>query len=100
MKNEGVYADAALAACSAYDFFGYQIDLIDFLDTLGGADYEDRICPEYEIRELIAALKGCVPYRNSDSAEGINGIAVVISVRNMSLYTVTSKVDFYEGRMV
>ena len=82
------YADLSLAGTNAYTFANNeQVDLIDFLNIVNKLDYEDIICTDEEGEALINSVKACVLYRNKDSADGINGMALSFPVKSISSYT-------------
>jgi hypothetical protein len=60
--------------------------LIDFVNKLGDADINDSICSEKEREDVINAFKACVVYRNKNSAEGINGMALAFPYKSIDLY--------------
>lgn len=81
------FVSLSLAGSSAYHFSGdEQVDLVDFLERLDVLDYEDKICPKEELLSLVNATKACVVYRNGDSAQGVNGMAMTFPVGSMSSY--------------
>lgn len=82
------YASLSLSGTKSYTFQNYeQVDLIDFLTLLEGIDYDENIISADEIADLIEATKSCVVYRNANSAEGINGMAITFPVASLSNYT-------------
>ncbi len=82
------YASLSLAGTKSYTFQNReQVDLIDFLTHLDAIDYEDKILTDEDRNELITAVRACVLYRNGDSAEGINGMALTFPASSASSYT-------------
>ena len=82
------------AADNTYTFVDQNgIDLVDFLRTLDSVDFEDMIYPHEEFEDLIKRIQSCVLYRNENTYDGINGIAVTFPYNNMRTYN-TSYVQF------
>ena len=91
-EDSSIYADLAGAGMNAYNFNqNIQIDLIDYLQNLQGADYDDTVMADAEIEEIINAIKNCVVIRNKNSAAGINGMAFAFPYKAIFLYSDTSK---------
>ena len=91
-KDSADYADISVAASQSYVFTGdEQIDLIDYLQKLDAADYDDSIATSQEIQEIINQFKASIVYRNSVSNEGINGIAVTFPYGSLSTYGLEHK---------
>ena len=91
-NNSGDFAELGLAASNAYSFSDdMQIDLIDFITKLNDTDMDDSIATQEEKQEVIDCLKASVLYRNKDSANGINGIALAFPYKAIYLYDDTQK---------
>ena len=85
------FAELGLAAMNSYTFVdNIQMDLVDFIDKLDDTDVDDSICSSQEKEDAMNALKACVVYRNRDSAEGINGMAVALPYKSIGHYTDTN----------
>ena len=90
-EDDDAYSSIAIAGTKAYNFdLNIQVDLVDFLTIMGKSDYDDRICSDEELEDIIRDVRACVLYRNQDSAEGINGIAFAFPYQAASYYTDTS----------
>ncbi|MBO5513340.1 MAG: hypothetical protein J5961_01965, partial [Mogibacterium sp.] len=86
-NNSSDFAELGLAAMNSYTFTDdIQIDLVDFIDKLDDTDVDDSICSRQEREEAINAIKACVIYRNRDSAEGINGMALALPYQQIAFY--------------
>lgn len=86
------YADVAVAAADAYQFYeDQQIDLIGFLTALDKSDYDDSICSGTEREDLINAIRASVLYRNASTDKGVNGMAIAFPYKAIWLYGDTSK---------
>ena len=95
--NAAIKADAAdfaelgLAAMNSYTFVDdMQLDLVDFIDKLDDTDVDDSICSRQEKEDAMNALKACVIYRNRDSAEGVNGMALALPYKQIAHYPDTN----------
>ncbi|MBE6041086.1 MAG: hypothetical protein E7220_01030 [Clostridiales bacterium] len=85
------FAELGLAAMNSYSFVeDLQIDLIDFINKLNDTDLNNSICSEAERKEAVDAIKASVIFRNRDSAEGINGMALALPYKTIGLYTDTN----------
>ena len=90
-ENSGDFAELGLAAMNSYTFVdNLQIDLVDFIDKLGDTDVDDSMCSKQEREDAINAIKACVIYRNRDSAEGINGMALALPYQDIRFYDDTN----------
>ncbi len=90
-ENSGDFAEIGLAAMNSYTFTeDLQIDLVDFIDKLDDTDVDDSICGKKERDAAINAIKACVIYRNRDSAEGINGMALALPYQQIAFYDDTN----------
>lgn len=86
--DSGSFASLSLSGSKAYTFQNYeQVDLVDFLTRLKGLDYQEKIIPSDDLDTLIDAAKACVVYRNANSAEGINGMAITFPVSALQSYS-------------
>jgi len=82
------YANLSLSGTKSYTFANdTQVDLIDFLTRFDALDYEDKVYAHDQIESIVNAVKACVIYRNANSAEGINGMALGFPARSASQYT-------------
>lgn len=87
-ESTSSFANMSLAGTKSYTFQNSeQVDLIDFLTNLDKIDYDDTLCSKERVEELTNAVKACVVYRNGNSANGINGIALTFPVKNIDAYT-------------
>lgn len=87
LGDPSAYANLSLAGTKSYMFSNNeQVDLIDFLENLDKMDYEDVVLTPEQRDELINAVKACVIYRNGNSAQGVNGMALTFPVRSISTY--------------
>ena len=89
--DSSAYASLAVAGGKAYTFHdNLQIDLLDFLriaretDTDGALKVTDK-----EIEDLENAIRASILFRNSNSAEGINGMAFALPYKAMYTYDMT-----------
>ena len=90
-ENSGDFAELGLAAMNTYTFTeSLQLDLVDFIDKLDDTDVDDSICSKKEKEDAINAVKACVLYRNRDSAEGINGMALALPYQEIGFYDDTN----------
>lgn len=84
--NHAIYANMSAGRSNAYQFADEeQVDMVSFLTSLKKADYRQQVMTDEKLDGIAQTAKACVVYRNSDSAEGINGIAIDFPYR--SLYT-------------
>ena len=92
LQDSEYYADISLSASKAYAFSGNdQIDLIGYLQILDSLDYKETICKDDACQILIDSVRASIPYRNRDSADGINGIALTFPNSSAASYS-----DIYE----
>lgn len=90
-KDPADFADFGLAAMNSYTFTDkIQLDAIDLVDKLDDTDINDSICSQKEKDDVANALKGCVMYRNKNSAKGVNGLAVALPYEQIYYYGDTS----------
>ncbi len=86
-ERESDYVDISSTAKNSYIFGNdEQIDLIHYLDLLKKADYDDSICADEEIDDVINAVRASVVARNRRTAEGINGIALTFPFKSVVNY--------------
>jgi hypothetical protein len=75
--NHAVFANMSAGRSNAYQFYdGEQVDMVGFLTSLKKADYKQQVMSDEDLDKIADTAKACVVYRNSDSAEGINGLAI------------------------
>lgn len=67
------------------------IDLIGYLNALDGIDYDDVVYPHDQIEKLIKMLQAGVIYRNENTFDGVNGIAVTFPYFNIKWFTFTNE---------
>ena len=88
LENPEYYADISISASKAYGFSNYEsIDLIHYLKILDELDYDNRICKDNACQVAIDSIKAAIPYRNRNSAEGVNGLALSFPVKSASIYS-------------
>ena len=86
--DTAVFGNMSAARSRAYEFMdGEQVDLISYLDALKKADYNERVLSDSEIDEVIDMVRACVVFRNKDSAEGINGLAIDFPYGSLGTYS-------------
>lgn len=86
--SPAVFANMSAARSGAYQFGDQeQADMVSLLTSLKKADYKQQVMADEEIDDITEAAKACVVYRNSDSAEGINGLAVDFPYGELSMYS-------------
>jgi hypothetical protein len=82
-----VYANMSAARAGSYQFADEeQVDLVSYLTNLKKADYNQQVSTDEELDRIADTAKACVVYRNSDSAEGINGLAIDFPYKDLSMY--------------
>lgn len=87
LADSADYADISIAAGKATAFTGdEQIDLVDYLELLDHADYNDSIATPEEIKEVINYVKASIVCRNAMSHDGINGLAVSFPYKMIASY--------------
>ena len=85
--SPSVYANMSAARAGSYQFADEeQVDLISYLTNLRKADYKQQVTTDEELNSIADTVKACIVYRNSDSAEGINGIAIDFPYKDLSMY--------------
>ena len=86
--NHAVYANMSAARSGAYQFYDEeQVDMVSYLTNLKKADYKQQVMNDEELDKIADTAKACVVYRNSDSAEGINGLAIDFPYSDLSGYS-------------
>ena len=85
--NPAVFANISAGRAHAYQFADEeQVDMVSYLTSLKNADYKQQVMSDEEFDKIANTAKACVVYRNSDSAEGINGIAIDYPYKDLSTY--------------
>ncbi len=85
--SPAVFANMSAARAKAYQFTDEeQVDMVNFLTNLKNADYKQQIMSDEKIDKIAEAVKACVVWRNSDSAEGINGLAIDFPYSSLQAY--------------
>ena len=85
--SPAVFANMSAGRAKAYQFTDKeQVDMVSFLTNLKNADYKQQVAADEEIDEIAKAAKACVVWHNSDSADGINGLAVDFPYSDLSYY--------------
>ena len=83
-----VYANMSAGRSNAYEFMDEeQVDMAGFMTSLKKADYKQQVMTDAELDKISETAKTCVVYRNSDSAEGINGIAIDFPYKDLGNYS-------------
>lgn len=86
--NPAVYANMSAGRSNAYQFGDEeQVDMVGYLYSLKKADYKQQVMTDEELDKIAESAKACVVYRNSDSAEGINGLAIDFPYKNIYNYS-------------
>ena len=87
LQNSEYYADISLSASKAYTFINKeQIDLIHYLTILDSLDYKNTICKENSCLMIADKVAASIPYRNSNSADGVHGLALTFPNNAISSY--------------
>ena len=87
LKDPEYYADIAVSATKAYQFNNKeQIDLINYLKILDDLDYNNDICKDNSCLILADRVAASIPYRNNNSAQGVNGMAFTFPVNTLYVY--------------
>ena len=85
--SPAVFVNMSAGRAKAYQFTdGEQVDMVSFLTSLKNADYKEQVANDEELDEMAEAAKACVVWRNSDSAEGVNGIAIDFPYSDLNYY--------------
>ena len=88
LENPEYYADISISASKAYAFSNYEgIDLIHYLKILDELDYDNRICKDNACQVVADSIKAAIPYRNRNSVDGVNGLALSFPVKAASIYS-------------
>lgn len=82
-----VYANMSAARSGSYQFLDEeQVDMVSYLTNLKKADYKQQVTTDEELDKIAQTAKACVVYRNSDSADGINGLAIDFPYKDLYGY--------------
>ena len=85
--SPAVFANMSAGRSGAYQFADEeQVDMVSYLTALKNADYKQQVKSDEELDKIAQTAKACVVYRSSDSAEGINGIAIDFPYSQLSYY--------------
>ena len=85
--DPAVFANMSAGRAKAHQFEDdEQVDMISFLTNLRNADYKQQVTSDEEIEKIEEAARACVVWHNSDSAEGINGIAIDFPYGYLEIY--------------
>ena len=85
--NPSVYANMSAARSGSYQFYDEeQVDIVSYLMNLKKADYRQQVTTDEELDRIADTARACVVYRNSDSADGINGLAIDFPYKDLSMY--------------
>ena len=91
-ESPDAYASVAAAGTNAYAFEdNLQIDLVDYLSILQKADGDNDISSDEGYEDVIHSVQASVLCRNSDSAEGINGMAFAFPYKSIGVYGDTGR---------
>lgn len=86
--DPAVYANMSAGRSGAYQFGDEeQVDMVSFLTSLKKADYKQQVMSDAELDGITQTAKACVVYRNSDSADGINGLSIDFPYKSLSMYS-------------
>ena len=86
--NPSVYANMSAARSGAYQFADKeQVDMISYLTNLKKADYKQQVASDEELDRIADTARACVVYHNSDSADGINGLAIDYPYKDLIMYS-------------
>ena len=86
--NPSVYANMSAARSGAYQFADKeQVDMISYLTNLKKADYKQQVASDEELDRIADTARACVVYHNSDSADGINGLAIDYPYKELIMYS-------------
>ena len=85
--DPSVYGNMSAARSGAYQFTDKeQVDMISYITNLKNADYKQQVMKDEELDKIADAARACIVYRNSDSADGINGLAIDFPYKELSMY--------------
>ena len=91
-EKPAVFANMSAARSGSYQFADEeQVDLVNYLNNLKKADYRQTVTTDEELDKIAETVKTCIVYRNSDSAEGINGLAIDFPYKDLSMYNYEHK---------
>lgn len=91
-EKPAVFANMSAARSGSYQFADEeQVDLVNYLTNLKKADYRQAVTTDEELDRIAETVKACIVYRNSDSAEGINGLAIDFPYKDLSMYNYEHK---------
>lgn len=83
-----VYANMSAARSGSYQFLDEeQVDMVSYLTNLKKADYKQQVTTDEDLDKIAQSAKACVVYRNSDSADGINGLAIDFPYKDLYSYS-------------
>ena len=86
--NHAVYANMSAARSGSYQFADEeQVDMVSYLTNLKKADYKQQVMSDEKLDRIARTAKACVVYHNSDSADGINGLAIDFPYKDLSMYS-------------
>ncbi len=86
-EKPSVYANMSAARSGSYQFADEeQVDMVSYMNNLKKADYKQQVTTDEELDRIADTAKACVVYRNSDSADGINGLAIDFPYKDLSMY--------------
>ncbi len=86
-EKPSVYANMSAARSGSYQFTDEeQVDLVSYMTNLKKADYKQQVTTDEELDRIADTARACVVYRNNDSAEGINGLAIDFPYDDLSMY--------------
>ena len=85
--SPAVFANMSAARSNSYQFLDEeQVDMVSFLTNLKKADYKQQVMKDEDLDRIADSAKACVVYRNSDSQEGINGLAIDFPYKDLYSY--------------
>ena len=85
--SPAVFANMSAGRAGAYQFTDEkQVDMVSYLTSLKKADYKQQVMADEDLDKIATAAKACVVYRNSDSAEGVNGLALDFPYKDLYTY--------------
>ncbi len=85
--SPAVFANMSAGRSGAYQFTDEeQVDMVSYLTALKNADYKQQVKSDEELDKIAQTAKACVVCRSSDSAEGVNGIAIDFPYSQLSYY--------------
>ena len=85
--SPAVFANMSAGRAGAYQFADEeQVDMVSYLTALKNADYKQQVKSDEELDKIAQTAKACVVCRSSDSAEGVNGIAIDFPYSQLSYY--------------